>query len=182
MKPLKNKGVGQQWFLAAAADSSLLSDCVPECLTGGTASFGLGKRGEHGGCLSSWKCFLYADVFSVTLFCVMKIELNVTLLVLCKQCSPTMSHLCQVHTRTQRRATIRSSRVPVWWPRHLSNSPSPPWQKPEFLLPPVFCFFLHFSLPKTPFPFSHVLLLHPSCLRSQLCNYHRLACRLVTLD
>lgn len=46
--------------------------------------------------MSSWKRFLHVDIFSVTLFCVMKTELKVTLLV--QTILPAMSHLCQVHT------------------------------------------------------------------------------------
>lgn len=55
------------------------------------------RREKQGGCLSSWKCFPYVDMFSVTLFCVMKTELNMTLLVV-QTILPAMSHLCQVHT------------------------------------------------------------------------------------
>lgn len=56
-----------------------------------------GRKEKHGGFLPSWNCFPYVDMLSVTLFCVMKTELNMTLLVV-QTILPAMSHLCQVHT------------------------------------------------------------------------------------
>lgn len=67
-----------------------------------------------------------------------------------------------------------NSHAPVWCPGHLSGRNL----NVSILL---LCFFLY-SLLQTPFPFSCVVLLHPSSLRSRLSNYQRLACRLVTLD
>ena len=56
-----------------------------------------GKGEKHGGCLSSWNCFLHVHMFSMILFCVQKTEWNITLLVM-QTLLPAMSHLCHVHT------------------------------------------------------------------------------------
>lgn len=67
---------------------------VPDCQDSIVWS---GRSEKHGGCLSSWKCFLYVGVFSVTLLYAMKTELNMTPLVV-QTILPAISHLCQVHT------------------------------------------------------------------------------------
>lgn len=145
-----------------------------------------GRRGEHGGSLSSWKCFPYVDVFSVTLFfCAVQTELNMTLPVV-QTMLPAMSHLCQVHTintKTHCNLALSVALMFQFVVQDTAQTQRPlPWQKPKFLLPPPMVFPFFFFLPRTPFPLSRALFLLPPCLRSQLSKYQRLACRLVTLD
>lgn len=83
-----------QYFLAAAAHSSLLSDCVLK-VPDSQDSIIWSERNKNmvAACLPG----SVLDRFSVTLFCFMKTELNMTLLVV-QTILPAMSHLCQVHT------------------------------------------------------------------------------------
>lgn len=136
------------------------------------------RRAEkHGDCLSSWKCSLHVDMFSMILLCVVKTELNMTLLVM-QTILPAMSHLCHVHTiNTKTHCNLALSRSSI---QDTSNTLSPPWQTPEFLLTHSMFFLFLFSL--VLFFSCHNLILHSSCWKNWLSNYQRLACRLVTLD
>lgn len=115
-----------------------------------------GRIKKHGGCLSSWKCFPYIRMFSVTLLYAMKTELNITLLVVQTILAAT-SHLCQGSNNKHKAmlyfGTQDSAHVPLWSLGRLSKLTAPtPLQKLDSLL-------LLSS------PFSLVLLLHSSCSR-----------------
>lgn len=82
------------YLLAAAAHSSLLSDCVPKVLDSqDSIVWSDGDKNMVAACLPG----SVLDMFSVTLFCVIKTELNMTLLVV-QTILPAMSHLFQIHT------------------------------------------------------------------------------------
>lgn len=68
----------QQQLLAAATDSLLFFECVPESMTARTASFGLEEQsGMVAACLPG-SVFPHVDAFGGILFCVAKSELNMT--------------------------------------------------------------------------------------------------------
>lgn len=171
-----------QYFLAAAAHSSLLlSDCVLK-VPDSQDSIVWCERSKNmvAACLPG----SVLDRFGVTLFCVMKTELNMTLLVV-QTILPAMSHLCQVHTintKTHCNLALRIALMFQFGVQDTSKTHRPhPGRNLNFSsLLLQYVFFL--SFPPDPLPFPCVLLLHPSCLRSPLSNYQRLACRLVTLD
>lgn len=90
--------VSEQFFLAAAADTLLLSNCIGVCSTGRTAQFGLEKEKNmvvaH---LASNVFFLSLSLFVAArsawiCFGVLNTELNMTLLVM-QTILPAMSHL-----------------------------------------------------------------------------------------
>lgn len=95
------------------------------------------------------------------LLCVVKTELNMTLLVM-QTILPAMSHLCHVHTINTKAHCNLALRIALMFQctGHLSNTLSPPWQIPEFLLTHSMFFVSYFS---SVFFFScHNLLLHSS--------------------
>lgn len=96
-----------------------------------------GRKGKHDGCLSSWKCFLHVDTFCGTLFCIMKTELNLTLLVV-QTILPTMSHLCQVRTINTKKHCYLALRIALMLQFGVQDTSqtccAPFWQKPEFPL------------------------------------------------
>lgn len=89
-----------------------------------------GRREKHGGSLSSWKCFPYVDVFSVTLFFLRRANWTEHDPTCCANNTPC--HVSFVpgshnkHKDTLQFGAQRSSHVPVCCPGHRSNSASPP--------------------------------------------------------
>lgn len=115
-----------------------------------STSFGMEeKKQNNGSCLSSWKRLLCANLFSVTLFWVMKTELIMTLLVV-QTILPTIQGVCQICTIYTKTHCNLAFRIAVTF----QDTSQPPWLTPEFLLSlqipflPVYDLYFHSSHPK----------------------------------
>lgn len=122
----------QQLFLAAAADSSLLSDCVLECLTARTASFGLEevKRTKNmvAACLPGNVFFM--STCSVWL-CFALWKLNWTWpYLLCKQYSPPCLICAMFTQQTQRHSVIWHSGGALMFQRSVQDASQTRWPLP----------------------------------------------------